>query len=111
MIDAPSTKRSRGSDAIDDVLGAMANEQRRRVLYHLRETDGDARVDDLVRHLSERTGADQEVVAIRLRHAVLPLLDDRDVVDYDRTNGRIRYEGGPLATELLDWAGERERTD
>ena len=111
MVDAHRTRRSRDSAAVDDVLGALSDEHRRRVLYHIVETDGAASVDDLVRHLSERTGTDPDVVATRLHHATLPLLDDRDVVDYDPRSDRVRYSGGALATELLDWTADRERVD
>lgn len=111
MIDAPKTRRSRDSAAVDAVLEALADGHRRRVLYYLLETDGAASVDDLVRHLADRTEADPDTVPIRLHHATLPLLDDRDLVDYDPSGRQVRYSGGPLATELLDWTGNRERID
>ncbi|MFB6079544.1 MAG: ArsR/SmtB family transcription factor [Haloferacaceae archaeon] len=109
MTDASEATLPRDEETIDDVLRAMADEHRRRILYHLRANGGVTDVDALVRHLSARTDLDPDSVAIRLHHVLLPRLAESGVVDYDPTRRRVRYCGGAFATELIESVGDRER--
>lgn len=87
----------------------MSDESRRRVLYYLRKHGGTADVDELREHLSKRTTDDPVEIRRELHHRTLPKLDDFKAIDYNQTNGQVRYEGDPLTNELLEWIGDVER--
>lgn len=96
---------------IDEVFKMMSDESRRRVLYYLRHHGGTADVDDLREHLSKRPTDEPVEISVDLHHRILPALDDSDLVAYDPQSDRVRYEGGQLATELLEWLEHKERND
>lgn len=110
MSGSSRPRKSRRSESIDELLAAMSNEHRRRVLYYLRRNHGTTS-DDLVYHLAESTDLDPDAAASVLHHAILPRLYDIGAVDYDRDHDRVRYRGGSLTTEFVDWVMDRERVE
>lgn len=108
-MSGPRGRRRDEAEFIDEVFMAVGNEYRRRVLYFLRQNGGVAGVDDLRRHLSERTDVGPETAATILHHAVLPRLDDVGMITYDRDAELIIYRGGSLETEVVDRVYDRER--
>lgn len=96
---------------LDELFDILSDECRRRVLYYLREHDGTAEVTELREHLSKGIESDTDDVSAALHHVVLPKLDDFGVIDHDQHSEQVRYDGGPLATELLEWIRDRERMD
>lgn len=102
---------ARDPSAIDELFELLSDESRRRVLYYLRENDGTADVDELREYLSDRTGFDPEEASVMLNNVTLPKLDDSGAIEYESNGERVQYEGGPFATELLKWIGDRERME
>lgn len=96
------------AESIDDVLRAIGHEYGRLVLYYLRDHDGMATEDELVRHLVAESDLDADIGSIKLQHDVLPQLDATGAISYDTTSGLILYNGGSLTTELLERIGRRE---
>lgn len=93
---------------LDGAIKVIADEQRRRVLYYLRD-EGVATVDDLVRHLaddlatpSEESHVDRrEHLRTRLLHVHLPHLVAADVIQWDRRSEAVRYEAPSDVLSLL----------
>lgn len=110
---SPSDSRNPlpGPSAINEVFETLSDESRRQALYYLREHDGTADIDELREHLSERTTYDTDEVRTILNHVALPKLEDCGVIDCDSHRDQVRYDGGPLTTELLEWIGDKERKD
>jgi DNA-binding transcriptional ArsR family regulator len=89
-------------DELDELLAALADEDRRRVLDYLEAADGDvAAFSDLVEHLTGDPRADPEQVAVTLHHTHLPKLESANVVEYDPRSETVRYRGGPAVAEWL----------
>ncbi len=96
---------------VDDVLGALADDSRREVVRYLsNDPAGDTSVQAVADHLASRRDAPTEDVMIRLRHAILPLLADRNLLEYDSERGVVQYRSDPLTEEVLTAVTEtRER--
>ncbi|MFB6165275.1 MAG: hypothetical protein ABEJ31_08970 [Haloarculaceae archaeon] len=93
--------------AVDALLGALADERRRRVVEYFRTADADsASVAELVDHAADRDGetGPRERLAVRLHHVTLPKLEAAGIVAFDHEGATVRYRGGPLAGRLLDAA-------
>lgn len=108
MTDTVGARATGDAESIDAVLRAIGHEYSRLVLYYLRDHDGMATEDELVRHVVAETGLDADIGSIKLHHDVLPQLDATGAISYDTTSGQILYNGGSLTTELLDNLGRRE---
>jgi hypothetical protein len=96
---------------VDDVLGALADHRRREVVRYLSNNPaGDTPVQEVADHLASRRDDPTEDVMIHLRHAILPLLAERDLLKYDSECGVIQYRPDPLTEEVLAAVTEtRER--
>jgi len=95
----------------DEVLSAVANEQRRAIIDSLNSAsentlDYDTLVDrvaDTVRD-EERVGISDEQrqrVRIALRHTHLPKLEEIQVIDYDAETGHVQFVGDEMVQEVL----------
>lgn len=109
MTDTVGARSTGDAESIDDVLRAISHEYSRFVLYYLRDHDGMATEDELVRHLIAETALDADLGTIKLHHDVLPQLDATGAISYDTLSGQILYNGGSLTTELLDLIERREQ--
>lgn len=110
MPTPPEARRTGRPAYTNDVLRAVADEHRRRVLYYLREADGVASVEELTADLTAGTDTDTADIAVRLHHVILPQLADVGVIAFNRDDERVRYAGGSFVTELIDWIRDRERS-
>lgn len=79
------------SDAVDDQLDALADPERRRLLFALLDAQPD---EDVLGRLADgaRPGRDLDY-RTAMRHFHLPKLDDLGFVDWDRERGAV--ERGP----------------
>lgn len=102
------------SARLDELFSVLSNRRRRRVLYSLVDSE-DAVVEcsQLVRRLadgpvtigaSEDDGSSEASVARDLYHVHLPRLEDAGIVEYDRRQGTVRYDGLPFREEWLEHA-------
>lgn len=92
--------------ALDRLLSALADAQRRQVLDCLVSArEDDVTVGELAEQVERRgPGTDPEQVAVRLHHATLPRLDDAGLVDYRPESKVVSYRGDGLrdgARELV----------
>ncbi|MFC4548956.1 MULTISPECIES: DUF7344 domain-containing protein [Halorussus] len=107
------------SDTLDELLSALADDDRRRVLGYFYDTSEDvATVDELAAYLADgsRSAAPAEPdpirsagrgrFASRLHHSVLPKLADEGAVEYDPRSETVRYRGGPVLERLLERAAD-----
>lgn len=100
-MDQRGGQRKRLEVSIDEVLSALANEHRRRILYCLIDNGGVVTPPELTEHLSTDVDHDREKIELRLRHASLPMLKTAGVVIEDPDSDQLIYNGGSLVTELL----------
>lgn len=90
------------SQDADEVLGALADERRRLVIRYLsNDAAGTVSVRELAEHVASRTDEPSRDVMINLQHAVLPLLAERNLVEYDPESGVVQYRSDPLVEEVL----------
>lgn len=76
----------------DDPIDLMGAQRRRRVLRYLRQSSTDrATIDDIVDHFADDSATDPETIRIDLHHRDLPKIAACDVIEYDSSNGDIRY--------------------
>lgn len=92
------------SSSIDTMIRAVADEQRRLILQHLKEvSDGTASAEELAEyittHSADETSPDK--VAIRLHHAHLPTLADAHIIEYDSQSRTVHYQPSPLVEGVL----------
>lgn len=104
-----STISDGGKVAIDDVLGILANANRRAVFYYLREHEV-ASVEELAHHIAAQCEAstseesrDSEVehVTLDLVHNTLPKLADSQFIEYDSRSQTVRYSQPPALLEAV----------
>lgn len=98
-------------DRVDDVLAALIDRRRRRVLTYLRDNDGVGFVDELSDHLSEESATGSSEIRVELEHIALPTLVELGLVEHERETGLVVYAGDEFGTELLEWIADRERAD
>lgn len=121
MSDDPDQPRlhDRGADAtgslaeerIDELLDALADEHRRRLVARLARADGDAlTVDEVVRDLSADVDLPREHLRIALLHNHIPKLDSVGLVDLDVAAETVTYTGGPVAETVLRAVESRAET-
>lgn len=92
--------------ATDDILLAIANRRRRIVLETLSDSDAhevpfERLVSDITGRLEANRESLREEVAIELRHAHLPKLDELGLIDYDRQRRAVRYQTDDEVESLL----------
>ncbi|WP_135820334.1 DUF7344 domain-containing protein [Halostella litorea] len=94
---------------IDDAFEALADADRRVVLYYLRER-GESSLSELADVVAGRRAAAEgtfvrperrDRIEIDLHHAALPALADSGAVDYDPETGRVALADPPAAVEAL----------
>ncbi|ELZ20245.1 hypothetical protein C475_20767 [Halosimplex carlsbadense 2-9-1] len=101
------------------LFGALADPDRRVVLYYLRERESASleTLADLVTGWTEAgPGPDRPVthddVRVGLHHVHLPTLDAAGLVDYDPDEGRVTFDGLSSAGEtVVDAALAADTTD
>ncbi|SDJ38100.1 DUF7344 domain-containing protein [Natronorubrum texcoconense] len=109
----------RDREEVDRLLGLLATHRRRHALYYLRELEV-ATVDEVARLVAEKPSSTAESTDIdarieetklALKHVDLPKLTARDIVEYDRRSGMVRYrQPSARLTTLLDSCAELEET-
>lgn len=113
----PLTGKSNGDIPLDIIFSALADETRRHVLQYFQASSQTvASVGDLVAYTLAQNGThdDPGRIVIKFQHATLPLLDDADLLEFDRRNNCVRYQENPLVEEVLSLVAEtedRESTD
>lgn len=86
----------------DDVIRALADEQRRLVVrYLLDDADGVASYRDVADHLSAHSAHGPTETMIKLRHTILPMLAETGVVRYDSEQERISYRSHAVVEDML----------
>lgn len=99
------------SSRIDTLLAVLADEERRAIIAHLRETpSATASLDGLTTALATNTDHDQERTRMRLHHFHLPKLADASLINYDMDTNTVEYHGHPALEPLLDSLTEPEST-
>ncbi len=96
----------------DEVLSAVANEQRRAIIDSLnsaseRTLDYDTLVDrvaDTVRDedVQEISDEQRQRVRIALRHTHLPKLEEIRVIDYETETGYVQFVGGEMVQDVIE---------
>jgi hypothetical protein len=92
---------------LDDSLGLLSNEHRRRTIQLLRSEDGVTTLEELLDEFVERGSdgdgtADRDRLHRQLVHCHLPKLDAHEVLEYDHENGTVRYRPNDRVETLLD---------
>jgi DNA-binding transcriptional ArsR family regulator len=100
-----------GSQRFDEILTALSNTQRRRILRYLQEVDSASR-DEVVHHLiawkrdSPPDDVSDEAVErlkIELHHNHLPRLEESRLIEYDRRSEELLARDLPeLAEQCLE---------
>ena len=93
----------------DEVLSAVANEQRRAVLRSLNRTEGETMefntlTDQVAEHVRDGGLPDDEHrqrIHIALHHIHLPQLEDCGMIVNDTETDQVRIVNGELSKELL----------
>lgn len=107
-------------DRFDEILSALADTDRRYILYYLRE-EGRASLTSVAQQVGawkqECPPAEvkDEVVndlEIRLYHTHLPRLEDMCLIEYDDRSKQMVFRDSPELVELcLDHCADRERPE
>lgn len=88
---------------LNEILGVLADEERRRVLSQLRAHDGiGMTLDDLAAACRTDDPTATTVTPVRLHHATLPKLAAADLVHYDREAKTVEYRGDTAVEAVLD---------
>ena len=101
-----------GSARLDELFRILSNRRRRRVLYSLVDSEESViECSQLVDRLADGpatvgAGGDSSEAAVArdLYHVHLPRLEDAGIVEYDRRQGTVRYDGLPFREEWLEHA-------
>lgn len=106
-------QRPNPPDALDELLGLLADGRCRATVSCLRASEDDtATVAHLASELNARGHGPAEQAAVQLHHSILPRFADADVVEYDTENNTARYQGHDELETLLDGIMEpNPRTD
>lgn len=94
------------SASLDSVLEILAEERRRLVVRHLRNTsNGVASCEELVDYISTHYSEEQnaENIKIRLHHIDLPKLDSAGLIEYDSRSNTARYHPHPQVDALVEF--------
>jgi len=93
--------------SLDQTMQALSDDDRREILTHLFERDGDGPI--AVEALADRiTSSDASgSVSELLYHTHLPRLDAAGIVTYERAEQRVELAGDQSSVEVLLQAGRR----
>lgn len=97
-----------GSPSIDATLEILSSPVRRDVIGHCSGASTQPiDIDDVADHVVEarqEAGAvlDREEVLIALHHRHLPVLEEHDVIEFDRRSGQLRYWSVDRIEEWLE---------
>lgn len=95
--------QSRHSDAVDELLPLLADDDCRSVLQYFRDATADEyTVQEIAREITTQRHESEQKTAARLHHSVVPRLADADIVDYDADLNLVRYRGHDELEELQD---------
>lgn len=95
---------------LDEILHALADQQRRYALYYLQETDDEIEVEALVRKVAawstgksvgDVTDDELQPLLVEFRHNHLEALRDAGCIEYDERSGVIRYRDPPRILEAV----------
>ncbi|WP_135364552.1 DUF7344 domain-containing protein [Halosimplex halophilum] len=90
----------------EELLTAVADPRRRRILRYLRDTDGEAiSVEELTDALADGcdTAAERDQLRVSAQHVHLPKLADAGIVVFDPRSGTVRYAGDERVAALLEF--------
>ena len=92
------TDGPRAEPTLDELLSALADGTRRRVIRYFHHTDaGAATVEEIAAHLAARDAEDdRDLLERRLHHVALPKLAAVGVLEYDARSRTAQYRGGDL---------------
>lgn len=80
----------------------VADTRRRSILETVLEGEADrVEFSTLVEEIADREGASRESVTVDLHHRQLPELDEDGVIEYDRYDGTVRFEGDEAIERVL----------
>ena len=94
-------------DLVDDILRALADQDRRLALYYLQE-EGEAEIEELTRQVAawsdekpidEVTDDELQPRIMEFRHNHLNRLRDAGCIEYDERTGVVRYKSPPKILE------------
>lgn len=93
--------------SLDDVLGLLADRQRRLILrYLIHGYSNQSSIDQLADYLVDTSPANRstsrETVLILLQHKDLPALEQQGLIEYDPRTGDIRYHPNERIEALLE---------
>jgi hypothetical protein len=96
--------------SFDQTLGLISDPRRRTLLYRLKDLgSGTLSFDDLVDGVVRREKSipardppeSREAVRVSLAHAHLPKLADLGIVEYDSSDGTVRYHENPALESFV----------
>lgn len=96
-------------DLLDDILGALADQERRFALYHLKE-ENEVEMEELTRQvaawklgksIADVTDDELQPLLMEFHHNHLEKLRDAECIEYDQRSGAIRYRNPPKILEAL----------
>lgn len=96
-------------DLLDDILNALANQDRRFILYYL-QAKNEVDVEELARQVaawkSKKSPADvtddeRQQVLMEFHHNHLEKLRDAECIEYDERSGAVRYQDPPRLLEAI----------
>lgn len=91
-------------EGVDELLTVLADRHRRAVLAYFHDSVEDvASVADLANAIEKQNHGGTEYLTATLHHSTLPKLAAFDVLNYDTSEGMVRYRGHP---ELETLAGK-----
>ncbi len=97
---------------IDESLNIVANKQRRKLLYTLRELEGyNLSYDELAEQMIEQDRMreeEKERFMASLAHNHLPKIADAGIIEYDEGEGEVSYVVDEDFEELLDFIEDLE---
>lgn len=96
---------------IDSLLAVLADEERRTIIAHLRDTpSATATLDGITAALATTTDLGQERARLHLHHGHLPTLADAGLITYDMDTYTIEYHGHPALAPLLEALSDSDPT-
>jgi DNA-binding transcriptional ArsR family regulator len=110
-----SDERIATGPGLDELFQVLADENRRRVLAYLADTDdGVAAFSELLEHVADDSAgesSDNDRLAVSLHHNHLPKLADANVVEYDPRSQVVRYRGSRVVSDWVRIARSYEASE